>query len=85
MPGLRENPVSRHEAGQHRPDQFCRFDGALPGFAREDLPVGEQILVHCRRKLQGQLDGLVVGDSSQLELFQQGLLNRDTVQEQGRE
>ena len=84
MPGLREDPVRRHEAGQHRADQFCRLDWALPGFAREDLAVGEQIPMHCGRKFERQLDGLVVRDGSKLELFQLGLLNRDRVQEPGR-
>ncbi len=84
MPGLREDPVRRHEAGQHRADQLRRLDGALPGFTREDLAVGKQIPVDGGGKFQRQLDGLVVVDGSKLELFQLSLLNRDTVQEQGR-
>jgi len=82
---LGEGAVGRHEARQHRRDQFRRFDRALSGLAGERLAVGNKVAMNGGGKLDRELHRPVVGDDAQLQLGQGHLLTRGRVRERGRE
>jgi hypothetical protein len=77
--GFREGAVGGYETRQHRRDESGRFDIRLLRFARERFGIGNKIAMDGGRKLDRQLDRLVVFDRSKFEFCHQCLLIFDRV------
>jgi hypothetical protein len=58
--------IRRHEAGQHRRNQFRRFDG-LAGFSAEHLGVSNKITMDRRWQFDAEFRRLVVWNGGKLQ------------------
>ena len=59
---------ARHEADDHRRDEFRGLDRFLCRFARKDFRVSDEIAMQRRRQLDCEPDRLYVFDRAELEL-----------------